>query len=532
MLGEKKGKENFDNHTDFAIVITAHLEGSVVSADKLHFFDNHTRKWCRTKESKMVDIVRTAVRDIYGFRTYWVKHDKIESEIVDVPRPLKKHSWLTDVRMETLPMLTGEPHEYDKHRHLLQFKDGIVYDFLTGRTMPGQPWMGITKTLPHAYCEWNYKLAGKYNTTVKAIIDNFKKAEFLLQPHPGVVGFGHPQLCTDLRECILCNEFMTVLYDICKQDLNDFVYIMQHMSRMMSSFERLCEGLYFHGPSQTGKDVLCQCIESFFGDDFVGGLPKSFFIRPPGALVKARGSEECNPFEAALEGKKAIIIPDMPKGDFDIDAFKPLCEQCGSKTTSRGCGSNPTRSNPSYEITMFSNYAPHVPVAKKESGGKRRLNVYYMRNRFKGAPAEDEQISKPTLKERAKQGEFFADFFHASKAWYDALSCYDVNIWAPPYVREATDEAWQDDECVQDDNLVQDIDPRSQWVIDTFKACSVADALTSREVKAKYRAKFGCALKDAATQLRELGVSLDVSDGTKRFCKYSFDGLKEPMCLR
>merc|ERR1719424_1388575 len=99
---------------------------------------------------------------------------------------------------------------------------------------------------------------------------------------------------------------------------------------------------------------------------------------------------------------------------------------------------------------MFSNFAPNILTG--ESGGARRLNVYYMRNRFMPSPDEDEQASKPTLKERTKAGEFALDFFHSSKVWYEALACYDTNIWPPPYVVEATKEAWQSDD-VNDDDL-------------------------------------------------------------------------------
>lgn len=368
-------------------------------------------------------------------------------------------------------------------------------------------------------------MAGKYNLTVTEITKKFKADQFLLQPHPGDLGFGHPDLCTALRECISANEFMTIVYDICKQDLNDFVYIMQHFCRVMCSYERLCECLYLYGPSKTGKDVICQLIENFFGDDFTGGVPSSFFLKSPGA--KRRASEGCSPYEASLAGKKAIIVPDMKKGDLDMDVIKPMCEQAGAKTTSRGCGQNPVRTNPSYEIFFFSNFAPNIPVANQESGGLRRLNVYYMRNRFMPRPDDDEQVSKPTIKERAKAGEFAVEFFHVCKVWYEALACYDTNIWAPPYVKEATAEA------LQEDADGTEIDSHTVWINDTFEFCRVVEASTSAEIKTAYRTKYGRVLKDASIKLRELGFTLDIPEGTKRICKYSFDGgRKVPIKLK
>ena len=88
-------------------------------------------------------------------------------------------------------------------------------------------------------------------------------------------------------------------------------------------------------------------------------------MKPPHSNVKVRASEECNPYEASLAGKKVIIVPDMPQGDIDIDALKPMCEQSGAKTTSRGCGQNPVRTNPTYEIVMFSNFPVNVAKAKR-----------------------------------------------------------------------------------------------------------------------------------------------------------------------
>merc|ERR1712080_359809 len=130
-----------------------------------------------------------------------------------------------------------------------------------------------------------------------------------------------------------------------------------------------------------------------------------------------------------------------------------------------------------------------------------------MRNRFVAVPDEDEQASKPTIKELAKAGNFALDFFHSCKVWYEALKLYDTNIWAPPYVVEATKEAWQNDDEIVDD-------PVAKWVMDTFVACSGTQAVDAKDVREAYRKKFGGQLKDASTKLREIGFILDASTGT------------------
>ena len=71
-------------------------------------------------------------------------------------------------------MLTGDPMEYNRYRHLLQFKDGSVYDFKTQKIVRGEPWMGINKSIPHAYEAWQFSLISEYNKVVHDIVNKFK----------------------------------------------------------------------------------------------------------------------------------------------------------------------------------------------------------------------------------------------------------------------------------------------------------------------------------------------------------------------
>ncbi len=69
-----------------------------------------------------------------------------------------------------------------------------------------------------------------------------------------------------MREACRDSEFLEVMLGICKNNVDEMLYLLQHFCRMMSAFPRLCELLYIHGPKKAGKDVLCCMLQTFFGD--------------------------------------------------------------------------------------------------------------------------------------------------------------------------------------------------------------------------------------------------------------------------
>ena len=97
-----------------------------------------------------------------------------------------------------------------------------------------------------------------YDPACNALTD---AARELLEPdsYPG-----RPDLCERICEVVKKDPFLSFIFAICKQDCDDWMFVMQHFCRMSSSCPRFCEGLYFYGPSKTGKDALAAAIEARF----------------------------------------------------------------------------------------------------------------------------------------------------------------------------------------------------------------------------------------------------------------------------
>eukprot|EP00973_Karenia_brevis_P064191 8920138-Karenia_brevis.AAC.1 len=125
-----------------------------------------------------------------------------------------------------------------------------------------------------------------------------------------------------------------------------------------------------------------------------------------------------------------------------MNVLKPLCEQGGAKNTTRGRNRDPQRSNPTYEICMFSNHAPSPDSA--DSGSKRRINVFYMRNKFTSVPREGEQAAKDTLKDSISDGSLNNSLWHLAIHLHDCLQLWNTNIPRTYNVHEATEEVFSD----------------------------------------------------------------------------------------
>ena len=87
-------------HTAFAKAVAAALEGAVVVAEKVHYFDKHDRLWKTGNLSKADGIVTEAVHALYGTRRSIVRQGKREFEHTYLPFRLMNHNWLTPVKME------------------------------------------------------------------------------------------------------------------------------------------------------------------------------------------------------------------------------------------------------------------------------------------------------------------------------------------------------------------------------------------------------------------------------------------------
>ena len=107
---------------------------------------------------------------------------------------------------------------------------------------------------------------------------------------------------------------------------------------------------------------MAVAIEAQFGK-LAGGVDEMYFVSDGKPSVAAH--EQCSPYAAALNGKLVCLVPEHPKipgtsagKRLNMAKLKPMMEQSGAKVTKRGCGQNPERCSPSYEIVIFSNGAP------------------------------------------------------------------------------------------------------------------------------------------------------------------------------
>ena len=381
--------------------------------------------------------------------------------------------------------------------------------------MDAEPWMLISKTLPFDYEEPTLDM-----TKLSVLVDDVtkyleKKPLIVLQPeedHP----VGNPELCERFKRFVDAEPVLKIIYDTCKQNINDTLYLMLHFARQLSSYQRICEFLFFYGPSNAGKDVLAGILEKFYGD-FAGGVPNGYF-NVSGA--KARGGEEHTAFLHGLTDKKICIVPDVPKGILNMKVLKPLCEQGGAKTTNRGCNGNPVRSNPFFQVIFFSNHC--LQIEKEDDGEQRRVNAFEMRNRFSLTPREGEQLADPAIKDGIMTGKYNISFFHAIRLWVRTLGIFGTNITRSPHANASTKLALNDD--VEDKENEFDA-----WMEATFKDTTIDNALTKKEFSKKFCERYAVRPANADCRMVEKGIILPKSTKNKRYAKYLFPGQTEPL---
>ena len=271
------------------------------------------------------------------------------------------------------------------------------------------------------------------------------------------------------------------------------------------------------GPSGTGKDTLAACIEAQFGSDFAGGLPKGFLVKEG---FKKGGSEDCTPFKAALVGKRVCVVPEHPKEHYDshkgapldMDALLDMTDQCGAKSTTRGIRANPTRSNPSYLILIFSSGAPNPSIGSDEA--QRRLCSFPMQNRFKQTPEDGEEAASASLKVELASGKYNSSFFSAVRPWYPCLSLYETNIRRSPNVDEATKEAFASTQAGADvvDPVLRIFEPTKD----------IAHALKEKDVKSALSKLWHLPKGEATTKARDQGFIFRNDGHGHRFATYAF----------
>ena len=318
-----------------------------------------------------------------------------------------------------------------------------VFDFSSGRIRDCAPNMFVSRRLPFAYAEFDVEFQKEWSAVIKDVVDYWKKhgaQDLRPEAVEGKLVFGNPPLAKRVADlCARC-DFLMCLQDIFKDNIDELLYFLQHLCRMMSAYPRLCELLYIHGPPKSGKDVLAAFLQTFFGDvddnGFCSALPGDYFDAR--ASRGSRGAEDSHPLLHSIRNARCVIVPEVPEGETSMKLLKPLCEQSGAKVASRTHNQDPTRSHPRYELIFFSNH--NLDIGENPDGGAcRRVNIVRLQNRF-GGNIDDDTAERADLKMQIREGQFNLQMFHVVKEFYGGLQLYGTNIRRPARIERETME--------------------------------------------------------------------------------------------
>ncbi len=140
-------------------------------------------------------------------------------------------------------------------------------------------------------------------------------------------------------------------------------------------------------------------------------------------------------------------------------------------------------------------------------------------NKFTVKPTEGEQVASNTVKDDISAGAFNSSLFNAVAPLYPCLHLWNTNIPRSVHVEEATLDAFGD---VQDGWPGEGESAELKWIKDTFEACNPGQVSKEKLVKDKFRDQFALRLGEVPPFMRDLGFSLDHSNGTDRYVKFEF----------
>ena len=522
--------------TDFAKLVSVELECStMVLHQKAYHFDGV--KWQTIGvQHGMHGLVKQTAERLFRSKepNAWVKHGKWHFEQQGLAYSfVKLHDFLTTIRLEVVSDLSVVTlPDFDAKRELLSGNNGKTVNCATGQCIDTHYSMYSTKCVPWAVEEWNHPKRGEYRTLVKDIIEHWKtskKPDLQIvraeagdddDEQPAILHYGEPDLLQRAKSIFSDIEYLKLRLQACRNEVDLCIYKEQWVSRLIASIPHLCELLYIYGPPGSGKDVDALFVQEFFGTEFCGSIPTSDVIKLPNQ--QERGVEGSTPSMAALQGKRAALVPEVPEGEFAWHRLKHFVEQQGIRVNTRANGFAPSCDRPSFGILAWSNYAPNMGGAE---GAARRTAVVNLDARY-GAKASQEDgmyIDDPNLKYRIIRGDFRQDQLWTALAWIPALMSYSTFIPKPHHVQ------------VQSSFAVSD--SLKAWAEEHLEAVTVStQASTCTSVKKVVAAHLGMGVRDPqlAVRMRSAGFSLDVptSGNKKRACKYAFDGAALPVFVQ
>jgi len=530
-----KGKVKMPE-TDFAKLVSVELECStIVVLQKAYHFDGIKWQTIGSVHGMHALVKKTAARLFRSKEAKaWVKHGKLHFDQQGLAYSFAKlHDFLTTTRLEVASDLdTVYLPEFDAKRELLSGNNGKTVNCTTGQCIETHYSMYSTKCVPWPIEEWNHPKRGEYRALVKDIIEHWKtskKPDLQIvraepdedgETEPAILHYGKPDLLQRVKSVFGGIEYLRLRLQAGRNDVDLCIYKEQWICRLIASVPHLCELLYSYGPPGSGKDVDALFVQEFFGADFCGSIPTSDVIKLPNQ--QERGVEGSTPSMAALQGKRAALIPEVPEGEFAWHRLKHFVEQQGIKVNTRANGLAPSSDRPSFGILAWSNYAPNMGGVE---GAARRTAVINLDARY-GARASQEDglyVDDAGLKYRIIQGDYRQDQLWTAIAWLPALMAYSTSIPKPHHVQ------------IQSSFAVADT--LKGWAEEHLEAVAIStQASTCTIVKKAVAAHLGMGVRDPqlAVRMRSAGFSLDVlvSGGKKRACKYMFAEAELPQFVQ
>ena len=318
-------------HTDYALVIAAFNEGQLtLEGDTLCYVNGNFWRVSSAKDA-LHSVVRTEMKRIFGFKAMSYTKGKMSmSNPFSCPKSFKDHGFLVSVREELKAYIVGCAPKLNQKRELLAFADGTVYDFAQNTAFKVHPELHISRHVPFAYSEGDVLANAKWCELVAEVIQFWKGGGKDLEPDMTEgIAFGKADLAEKVRDFARQNPFLTIILDISNNNVDEMLYLLQHMCRMMSAYPRLCELLYIHGAKKAGKDVIGLLLQTFFGDvdddGFCATLPGDYFI----AGTKKRSNEDSMPMIHSIRDARCVLMPEVPAGVFDMHAIKPFLRTVG-----------------------------------------------------------------------------------------------------------------------------------------------------------------------------------------------------------
>jgi hypothetical protein len=436
--------------TDFAQLVAAELEcTTLVHGSNAYHFNGI--KWQKIdKENGMHHVVKHTAARIFRSKgdKACVKHGKWKFQTDGLTLPfVKLRHFLTTIRNEVVSDLhVMSLPEFDARPNLLTGSNGKTVNCQTSTITDTHYSTYITKCLSWPLAEWSHPRRAEYRALVKDIIAFWKKAprpdlqivrgepaeDDDEDKEPEIICFGNPELQQRARTIFGTVEYLRLRLQACRGNVDLCIYKEQWIARLLASVQHICEILYTFGPPGSGKDVDALFVQEFLGTEFCATLPTNDVIKLPGQ--QERGVEGSTPSMAALVGKKAGLVPEVPEGEFAWHRLKHFVEQQGIRPNTRANREAPTSDRPTYGILLWSNYAPNMGGAE---GAARRTAVVKLDARYgeKESEEDGQYVDDLALKYRIIQGEFRIDMLWTALAWIPALYTYSTAIPKPHAVR-------------------------------------------------------------------------------------------------